>query len=389
MTTLAELLPTETKEAIYARGLAVATTLGLPVTSWAAGDPTRADFHFISEIMSLLEGYVANYVAAGFLDLCAADSAKYQWLVRLAEQVYGYTATEANYATCTLRLTNGSGAEYVIEAGDITCKVPGTEVTYHNTSGGTLVSGVGNTLDLDIVCDVAGSDGTAGIGDITELVTNLLDVTISNTTAAVGVDEESASSIVANCRAKLGSLSPNGPADAYDYAARVLSGAANVTRTRVLDDSTTGDVTVYCASSTGAASVADVALAEDAIYASATPLCITPNVLAATNKTQAVTYTIWLYDSVGKTGAEVEAAIELALADLFAARPIGGDIIAPATTGKLRRSLIIAAIRAVYPDHVIDVQVATPAADVSLTIAEVPVLGTVTCTGGPTFEVTP
>jgi hypothetical protein len=36
---------------------------------------------------------------------------------------------------------------------------------------------------------------------------------------------------------------------------------------------------------------------------------------------------------------------------MFANRPIGGDIIAPATTGKLYQSLVQARSRPAYPDH--------------------------------------
>lgn len=390
MTTLAELITVETKEQIYTRGLAVATTVGLPVTSWSAGDPTRADFHFISEIMELLETYVANYIASKFLTLIAAqadtDDARYKFLALEAVEGYGYTPTEATYATATILLINASGAEYVFEAGDLTVKVAGSETTYHNTSGGTLAP-LG-TLSLDIVCDTAGSYGTASIGDIDTMVTTYLDVTMSNTTAAVGLDKESAASIVANCRAKLGSLSPNGPTDAYDYAARVLSGAADITRTRTIDDSVTGFVTVYCAGAAGAASVADTALAEAAVLQYATPLCITPTVTAASNLSIPVTYELWLYDDTGDTQAEAEAKIEDAIDALFLDRPIGGDVIAPAITGKFRRSLIIAAIRSVYPESTIDVVVTAPAADVAMTINQVATRGALTVTGIH-YEATP
>ena len=104
MATLTDMLTTETKAAIYARGLAVAQALGLNVTSWVAGDPTRSLYHFLSNILETLEIQVAGYVSSGFLDYATGN-----WLTLLAEQLYGVTRTEATYASTTVRLTNGGG----------------------------------------------------------------------------------------------------------------------------------------------------------------------------------------------------------------------------------------------------------------------------------------
>ena len=62
MPTLASLLVQETKAAIYARGLALADSLGLTTTSWVAGDPTRSLYHFLSDGLSRLESLVSGYV---------------------------------------------------------------------------------------------------------------------------------------------------------------------------------------------------------------------------------------------------------------------------------------------------------------------------------------
>ncbi len=246
--------------------------------------------------------------------------------------------------------------------------------------GGHL-AGLG-TLSLDVVADDPGSDGSASATDIDALVTTLLSVTCSNADTAVGLDEETDESLRSRCRDKLGSLSPEGPAAAYSYVARNpdLALTSGVTRVRVYPDSTTGQVLVYLAGPSGGVSSGDRTLVETAIVTYATPLCITPTVLAASNHTIAVTYTVWLYASVSKTSSEVQAAIATALESLFAVRPIGGDIIPPATTGAFDPSLIVSAIRAAFPDKVFKVTVAAPAASVALTNAEVPVLGAVSPT---------
>lgn len=78
--------------------------------------------------------------------------------------------------------------------------------------------------------------------------------------------------------------------------------------------------------------------------------------------------------------AEIEDAVEAALETLFAARPIGGDVIAPATTGKIYRSLIESTIRGVYPSDAFRVSVSAPAGDTALAANEVAALGVVTPT---------
>lgn len=374
---LATLLVEETKEAIYNTGIAVARAIGLPVDTWQAGDPSRSLFHVEAETLSTLESTAAGYISSGFLDYATGE-----WLKILAEQQYGVTVPEATYATTTVTLTNTGGGYYPdIEAGDLTFKNSTTDKTYRNTTGGTLASGPGTTLDVTVVADEAGSDSSAAATEIDTMVTQLTGVTCSNAEAAVGTDEQDESVTRAQCRAKLDSLSPNGPKGAYDYVARDpdLAGTSACTRSRTYSDSDTGDVTVYLAGPSGGVVEADRALIEEAILDYATPLCITPSVLAATNVTVAVTYSIWLYNSVNEDASEIEEAIEAALEAMFADRPIGGDIVPPATTGKLYQSLIVSTIRSVYPEA-FRVTVSAPAADTDLDNGQVAVLGTVTPT---------
>lgn len=379
---LSDLITVETKQAIYERAIDIATDLGLPVTSWQPGDPTRSQYWLEAETLATFETIMSGYITSGFLDLAAADTARYNWLVVMAYQVYGYVADEATYATTTVTLTNGGGGLFEIEAGDLTLKSSTTDKTYTNTTGGTLASGPGTTLDITVVADEAGSDSTASATEIDTMVTTLLSVTCSNATAAIGTDAESAESIVEGCRDKLGSFSPNGPPDAYDYVARNsdLTGTTNVTRSRTFSDTTTGDVDVYLAGPSGAVAGADVTLVEAAIVTWSTPQCVTPAVASAVNEVIAITYELWLYDSVGLTQAEVEEQVEAALETLFLARPIGGDIIGAVGSGKFYVSMITGAIRAAFPTYFVDIDVTLPAADVAIAENDVPVLGAVTAT---------
>lgn len=377
MATLASLLLQETKSAIYERGLAIATALGLPVTSWAAGDPTRSLYHFVAESLESLEVNVAGYTASGFLGYASGV-----WLTLLAEQIYNVTRVEATFASVTIKFTNQGGGLYVLDVGDVVVRNSTTGKTYTNTTGGTLAAGVGEELELDFVADESGADSSSAALEIDELVTTLLDVTVVNDLAAVGLDEEDDASLRDRCRAKLGMLSPNGPRDAYDYVVRSsdLTGVTEITKSRTVADSTTGNVTVYIAGASGAVAPASVTAAQLAVEEWAAPLCITPTVSNCTNVTIAVTYEVWLYSSVGETTAAIESAIETALEEMFAARPIGGDVISPAVTGALYQSLIAAAIKGAWPDHTFRVSVTSPAGDTALALNECAVLGVVTPT---------
>lgn len=379
---LGSLLVAQTKESLYNLALSIAETVGLPVTSWEPGDPTRSLYHLLAEALENLDSNVAQFVAAGFLDHAAALPTT-DWLVLLAKQVFNVDAQAATYATTTVTLTNGGGGLYdSIAAGDLTFRNTATGKTYHNTSGGTLASGPGTTLDVTVEADEPGSESSAGATEIDDLVTDLLGVTVSNATAAVGLDAESAASLVQRCRDKLGALSPNGPREGPSYVARTssLTGTTEVTRARTYGDTTTGDFTSYLAGGSGAVSSDARDLVEAAIVTWATPLCTTPTVASSTNVTIAIAYELWIYESVGLTSTQIQDGIAAALGALFAVRPIGGDIIPPAASGSLYHSLIESEIRRTYADHVFRVSVTTPAADTALTIGQVAVLGTITPT---------
>lgn len=384
MATLASMLVARTKATLYQLGLTVAAGLGVTTTSWAPGDPTRSLYHFVAAGLETLETIVAGFLGSAFLDTATAD-----WLTLLAKQVFNVERVAATYAGTSVTLTNNGGGYYVIAAGDITLQDSSTGKTFRNTSGGTLESGPGTTLDLDFVADAPGADSSADAGAIDTFVTTYLGVTCSNTSAALGLDEEDDASLRDRCRAKLGTLSPNGPADAFSFVVRSseLTGESTITRARVVGDTGTGDVTIYVADADGPVAGGSVALAQTAVEQWAAPQCVTPTVVSVTGVTVPVTYQAWIYASVGEETSTIEAAIADALSALFASRPIGGDIIAPATSGKLYQSLIISTIKATYPAHTFRVVVSAPSGDTSLAISEVAVRGAVT--GTITIEADP
>jgi hypothetical protein len=379
MVSLASLLVKETKAAIYDTAIGIAKAVGLPVSTWQAGDPTRSLYHLESEVLSKVEDVVVGYIESGFLDYASGD-----WLKIVAKQGFNVDVPAATFATTEVVLTNSGGGVFQIDAGDLTLKNTLSGKTYRNTTGGTLPAKVGSvngTLTITVVAEEAGAASSAGSGEIDDLVTTLLKVTCSNPTAAVGTDEQAESVTRQQCRDKLGNLSPNGPRDIYSYVAKTpaLVGTTAVTRTRVFSSSDSGDVTLYIAGPSGAVGESDRALVETGIATHATPLCVSVSVVAAIELAVPITYELWLYKSSGETASSAAAKVQAALGAMFATRPIGGDLIPPATTGKIYKSMIESVIRSTFPDA-FRVVVTAPASDVTMANNQVAVLSTVTPT---------
>lgn len=372
---LASLLLQQTQAVIYNGILSIATTLGLPTTSWQPGDPTRSLFFAESSLLEQLETIVVSYIQSGFLDYASG-----MWLQILAQQVYGVQVPAATFAETDVVLTNTGGGFFDLGPGDVTVSNSTTGVTYHSTTGGTL-DGSGATLTITVVADVAGSAGSSGSGEIDTMITGLDGVTVTNPDAAVGIDTWSDETVRQQCRNFLGSLSPNGPAAAYSFVAlnSTLTGISTISRVRVYDDSDTGDVTVYVAGPSGAVSSPDVAAVQAAVEQWATPLCITPTVISANAVTVNVTYSIWLYQSVNQTSSQIQAAILSALGQALALRPIGGDVIPP-SGGMLYQSFLQDTIADVFPEQTFRVVVSLPSGDTSLGLGDVAELGVVTPT---------
>ncbi len=374
--TLEELLVTHTKEEIAEMALLVADSIGLPVSTWQPGDPTRSLLLLEAELLEKLDEIGAGLARSAFLETAKATP----WMAVVADQVFGETADAATYATTTITLTNSGGGFYDFDPFALTVRNSTTGKTYHNTERIVLASGAGQTASGGIEADEPGSDSTAAAMEIDEIVSGDGAITCSNATAAIGLDAQDDDSLEEQCTDKLGSLSPDGPKEAYSYVARryQLTGTKNVTRCRVYADSDTGDVDVYLAGPSGAVEEADRALVEDAIVRWANPLCNTPNVMSASNVTQAITYSLWVYKSVNRTETQIATDVAQALAVLFRKRPIGGDVIPPAD-GKLYKDLVESAIGAVYPkEQVARVTLTTPSGDVALTRGQVLALGTIT-----------
>jgi phage-related baseplate assembly protein len=366
---ITDLFSVTTKARVYDLALSIAAGLGLPVTSWRAGDPTRSVYHVLAEEIETRDITASTYAKSGFLDSSEGD-----WLTLLADQVYNVQREEATAAADTLVLTNTEGGVYSWDAGDLVFRSSANGKTYHNTTSGTL-SEVGETIEVGFVADEAGSDSALAEDELDEIVTAMPGVDITSSGAASAADAEEDEALRVRCRASTGALSPNGPSDAYSFVATTsaLTGNTETDRVYVDAESTTGDVTVYCAGSDGAVSGAAITAVTDALARYATPLTVTLNVVAATEVTQNVDVDVVLKASLGLAQATAEAAIAQAIEDMINVYPVGG------VSGFFYRDAIRGAIFSVYgPVDTVNIDVNTPAAPVAMAVDEVLVPGTIT-----------
>jgi phage-related baseplate assembly protein len=381
--TLAELTTPLTADEVEAAIYAAVEARGAKTTAWKPGAVVRTIIAGVSIVLAAFSSLIALVSSGGFLSLASGD-----WLTLLARYVFGLDRIGATFATGTVTLTNTSATPYSGGAADLIVQNSTTGAVYRSTEAWSLdaAGGPDDEIDVAVKAAEAGSDSTSPAGDIDALVTTLSGVTVTNAAAVVGTDEEDDDALETRCLERTGALSPNGPKDAYGYAARNAvdsdGNAIGVTRvaTQAVGD---GTVNVWVATASGEVTgdagdpETDLGAIAAAIYEQAEPLAVDADVDTATSLSVAVTYELWIYTSAGLTEAAVEILVEEALTDLFAATPIGGHVIG--TNRRVYVDDISAAIDAVHK-KVFHVDVTAPAADVGLSINHVPVLGTVNAT---------
>lgn len=373
----------EVKAAIYS----VIEATGASTTNWKPGAIVRTIIAAVSIVLSAVSGLAALIARAGFLGLSSGN-----WKTLVARFVYGVERQEDTFASGPGKLSNSSGFLYSLDPGDLTVKSSVSGKSYTNTTAVTLNPGASN-VSCSFSAVEAGSASTAFVGEVDALVTPYTGVSVTNTTAWIGLDAETDESLEIRCGEKLGALSPNGPSDAYAHfartAKRVDGTPIGVTRVRVVPDGDLG-VDVYCATATGLVTglatdpTTDLGALHKAIQENVVPIPITERTHSATPKTIDVTYSVWLYNTRGLTQAQIEGGIEKALATMLPQQPIGGNEAPPdpsAISVDLIRSTIMSASSTDgIPLGIFRCILTLPASDVLFAQYEAPALGTVTAT---------
>ena len=381
MATLEELTTPLTKEEVSESIFDALEALGVKTSSWKPGAVARTIIAGVAIVLAAFSTLQAEIAKNGFLELSEGD-----WLTVVARQVYGVERNVGTFAAGELTLDNTAGGVFAPGIGDVIALNTTTGKTYRNTEAFSIGAFETGVL-VDFQAIEIGSDSTSAPAEIDALETVLLGVTVTNAAALVGQDFETDEALKARARAKTGTLSPNGPSDAYRFlalSAETDDGTpAGVTRVTTVPDGE-GNVIVYVATASGplTGSIGDtttpLGAVDESIQTLAVPLAVTAITTSAIANTIAVTYEIWLRASVGLTVPELDTLIGTALANFMATQPIGGSRKVPGGGFVFLQALEDAITGALPAGSLIDLDVTVPAADVAILENEAPVLGAVT-----------
>ena len=346
----------------------------LPVTSWQEGSVVLTMIEALADDIATRALVDVEIAKGGFGDLATGD-----WVKFWAEKIYNVIFVPAKPATGAVTFTNSTATPYSHAAGAVIVAHSVTGKTYRNQAAITIPA-LGSLAGVAISSDELGTANDAAPSFVTVIVSpSMPGVTVTNPAAVLGADEETAAAIVQRARDKLGSLSPNGPKEAFDYVAKTpeLSPTSSpITRTKTVADPTTGLVTVYLATATGSPIAGDVTIVQAAIDEWAEPWTVGATAVAAVNLPIPVTYSIQIKSSL--TQAQIQSAIATKLAEYLATVPVGGVEIPP-TAGRVYLNKLEYVIFTALPGIEL-VTITVPGGDTAVFPNEVPVLQTVTAT---------
>lgn len=375
MFSLDEILTPATRDQVLATLLALSASMNAPTTSWVEGDPILTTLTTDAQKSADLTTVAVEIAKGGFGELLPSDA----WADLWAQSRFNETRVPATAATGLVNATNSEPTDYVLAIGELIIAHATTGKTYRNQAAITILGTVGLD-DILVAADETGIGSNAAPGTITTVVSSLVGVGVTNPLAFIGTDKETTPALVSRSRAKLGSFSPNGPKDAYDYAAKTPAYSPTstpITRTRTVLTASNGILTTYLATAAGPPTAGDVAIVQTAFDQYVEPWGAQSVAAAATAVGQAVTYQAWVQGSQ-LTSAQIQVLIEAALVAWFASLDIGGYVIPPDTG-------------AIYPDvleqvigqatsGILRVSVSIPATTLAMTSNQVAQLGAVTGT---------
>lgn len=345
--TLAEVTTPLTTEQVQANVYAILAALGVNTTVWVPGSVVRTMIVSLCTVYSAMTELTAQIARSGFLALSDGD-----WLTLVARHVYGVDRRSASYAQGLVLVDNTGGGLYVLDVGDLQVASPTTGHTYSSTEAVTINPGAMG-VSVAVIADVAGAASSANADTVTRVASDLPGLACNNPTALTATDEESDASLRVRCAEMLGALSPMGPWDAYTSALRNATrddgSNLGITRVRLLPDGF-GHVYVYCATATGGLSGPDIAVADEAVQRFAAPQAITAFVSTAVEFPIDTTYEVWLYNTSGKTEAQIKATIADAWRVYVNSLAVGGNIIPPDPVGHLYASEVIAVMSRAMPE---------------------------------------
>ena len=346
-------------------------TLGIPVRSWRTGGVARTILRVVANTYAGYAALMAEAIRAGFLETARGD-----WLTILARNTFNVERRAATFATGEVQLVNTGGGIFSYGADEVRFLRPSDGKAYTNTEAFTL--NPADTLLVPVRAVEAGSDSSAPPDTITALETVLLLVAVTNPEAVVGSDAESDAELRQRCKDRLGAISVRGPRSAYSYAVssalRDDGSPVDINRSSISPSSSTGVVTVYCASPSGTPLEADLDIVRQSIEDIARPDSVTANVLAVTEVPVDRTFTVWVRRTAGLSVDDIENYVNDALIRRVSEYPIGGIPKPPSSQGYLYADWLAGVIEGAH-DTIYDVD-ADVETDVALDPGEVATLST-------------
>jgi len=227
--TLAQLVTTSTEADALGLQLSIAQTLGLPTTAWQPFGMARTIEAINANVVSAYSDTIAFLAQGGYasyasLMVDASGNPVTTWMDLRGIDQYNVTRIPASFASGNVPLINASATSYTWSPNSpLHLQNSATGATYTTTGSGTVTAT--STTPVAIQADPAyqGHIGTSGSGVTLILLTPLPGVTVGALTSSlVGSDAELNANYLSRCQAKLGSLSPNGPASAYQYVAESI-----------------------------------------------------------------------------------------------------------------------------------------------------------------------
>lgn len=269
---------------------------------------------------------------------------------------HGLTTGDAVWIADVGGVTAANGAWYVTVIDSDEFTLDGSTFAGAYTSGGTVYLPTVTTCTADEAGSTSSSyngSGEIDTGTVTQAVTSLVGVSVSNLDVWIGTDTESNVQLAARAKLKLQSLSPNGPRGAYEFFAlsaveyaallnppETLSTPIN--RTLAVEDLTTGHVYVFLANASGAPSNDDVNVVQDVFAANCVPLGVTCESIAATEVNVSVAATIYLPAQYATD--DNETLFATAIQAYFETFPIGGYTSSPDYTNVMPIADVIGVI---------------------------------------------
>jgi phage-related baseplate assembly protein len=370
MPSIIDLLSAPDETTLKEKFLQLLRLAGFPVVAWQRFSLLRHTAETEPRLFADLWKAIGLIADSGFV-----RRAKGAWLDIAASEFFNETrkpavATEG-YATLTDTAVTGphtinAGQFWVGNAGAARRFVV-TGVGLSDASTGTLSAG--GTLRVKLRAETAGADWNVGVGAITDLVTVLAGVSVSNPSldtgtwiTVQGADQENDEELAQRCIDKWSTLGAGADDGAYRYWSK--SSSPEITRVNVYSPAG-GSVRVVVGGATGPVST-DALAAAVALVEAKRPLGV-PDVVTSNARARVTLIQGTLTPKPGKDGVAMKAAAQAAVEKL------GRDT---AFAELVSRERIIASLMV---DTAKDLNLVSPAADFTLGLDEVFV---------PTFDLT-